>query len=374
MKKKSNIKVLLITGSYPPMRCGVGDYCYLLAKAIATNPEVQVTVLTSETKISTDPNEKIKVLPLIKKWSLTETIKAIKIIYRCSPDIVHIQYPTQGYGSGYLPWILPIISFLMMKRVVQTWHEEYNNWRLTLRLFLKAIVPDVLITLHPSYKKLLPPKFRWASWFKKTVFIPIASNIPIVKMTECQKLTLKQRYLKKQKRLIVFFGFIYPSKGVELLLEIADSKSDHIVIAGEFGDNQDYNQKLIKQASSELWTGKITVTGFIPSNKISELLTIADAVILPFRDGRGELNRGSAYAAISHKVFTITTSKKINGYDKKRNVYYAKIDDISEMKYALSQYAGNKRKENSEIDKDEWQDIANQHIEIYKKKRIPFIK
>ncbi|MHB0946174.1 MAG: glycosyltransferase [Sedimentisphaerales bacterium] len=366
MKKKFDIKVLLITGSYPPMKCGVGDYSYNLAKAIAAVPNVRVAVLTSAFDRTADINDKIEVFPVIKKWRLTETIKAVKIIYRWSPDVVHIQYPTQGYGSGYLPWALPIILFLMGKKVVQTWHEGYNNWRLAVRLFLKAIVPDVLIIVHPSYKERLSPKFRWALWLKKSVFIPIASNIPVIDMTEAQKNTLKQKYLKKQTRLIVFFGFVYPSKGVELLFEIADPASDYIVIAGEFGDAGGYKQKIIEQASTSLWMDKVAITGFLPSDSISELLTVADAVILPFRGGQGECNRGSVYAAVTHKTFVITTSTARNGYDQKHNIYYAKIDDVQEMKSALCSYAGRRREKNAEIDKDEWQDIANKHIKIYK--------
>ena len=197
----------------------------------------------------------------------------------------------------------------MGKKVVQTWHEGYSDWKLAKRLFLKAIVPGVLVTLHSSYKELLHSKLRWALWLKKTVFIPIASNIPVVDITDGQKNALRQKYLKKQTRLIVFFGFVYPSKGVELLFQIADPASDQIVIAGEFGNAEDYNQKITELASTNPWGGKVTITNFLSSEDISELLTIADAAILPFRTGRGEFNRGSVYATIAHKAFTVTTSE-----------------------------------------------------------------
>ncbi|MFA6176126.1 MAG: glycosyltransferase [Phycisphaerae bacterium] len=348
------------------MKCGVGDYSYNLAKAIAAVSDVRVAVLTSVFDGATTGDDKVEIFPAIKKWSLTETIKAVKIIYRWSPDIVHIQYPTQGYGDGLLPWVLPIISFLMGKKVVQTWHEGYSDLQLAKRLFLKAIVPDVLVIVHPSYKEILHPKLRWALWLKKSVFIPIASNISVVDMGESQKNILKQKYLKKQTRLVVFFGFVHPSKGVELLFEIANPVSDHIVIAGEFGGDKDYSQKIIEQALAGLWMDKATITGFLPSDSISELLTVADAVILPFRGGQGECNRGSVYAAVTHKTFVITTSTARNGYDQKHNIYYAKIDDVQEMKSALCNYAGRRREKDAEIDKNEWQDIADRHIKIYK--------
>jgi glycosyltransferase involved in cell wall biosynthesis len=358
------MKVLLITGSYPPMKCGVGDYSCKLAKALAANPQIQVAILTSAIDGATDINDKIEVFRTLKKWSLAETFKAAKVIFRWTPDIVHIQFPTQGYRNGLLPWILPIILFLTGKKVVQTWHEGFSNWR---RLLLIAMVPDVLVTVYPSYKELLHPKLRWVLLLKKCELVPIASNIPVIDMSESQKNILKKKYLKDQKRLVVFFGFVYPHKGVELLFEIADPSSDQIVIAGEFDSAQAYNHRIIEQASSKPWIDKVTITGFLPPDKISELLTVADAVILPFRTGQGEWNRGSVYAAVTHKTFVITTSKTRNGYDQKRNIYYAKVDNVQEMKSALCNYAGSRREKDAEIDKDEWQEIANKHIGIYKR-------
>ena len=43
-----NIRVLLITGSYPPMKCGVGSYSQRLAMALADYSGVKVTVLTDK--------------------------------------------------------------------------------------------------------------------------------------------------------------------------------------------------------------------------------------------------------------------------------------------------------------------------------------
>ena len=41
------MRVMLITGSFPPMHCGVGDYTCKLAAALAERADLCVTVLTS---------------------------------------------------------------------------------------------------------------------------------------------------------------------------------------------------------------------------------------------------------------------------------------------------------------------------------------
>lgn len=358
-----NMRVLLITGSFPPMRCGVGDYTYNLAEALAVDPEIHVGVLTSISGGVAGKSAGIEIFPVTKNWSLSEAVKVIKIILHWSPDIVHVQYPTQGYNNGLLPWVLPMISFLMGKKVVQTWHEGYSR-RNAPKLFLKSIVPGGLVFVRPQYEKNLHPHLRWALWKKKTVLIPNASAIPRVDLGEPEKGVLKKKYLKNQKRLIVFFGFVYPHKGVELLFEIADPGSDQIVIAGEIAEEEVYRHEILRRASAESWSGKVIITGFLPAADVAALLAVADAVILPFRTGGGEWNT-SIHGAVLNGAFVITTSLTQHGYVKKRNVYFAKVDDIQEMRLALAAYAGMRREYHADIDRDEWRQIADKHCALY---------
>lgn len=345
------------------MRCGVGDYSFNLAKAIIAYSNVRVGVLTSTQAEDTKLVEDIEVFPVIKKWGLYEINNVVKVINKWKPDIVHIQYPTQGYGRGLLPWIIPLIAFCMQKKVVQTWHEGYSR-RDILKIVLKSIVPGCLVFVRPHYRENLHSQLRWVLWCKKTLFIPNASAIPYAELDQTEKKEFKKQYLNGQKRLVVFFGFIYPHKGVELLFEIADAANDQIVIAGEVDDKSEYFLKISNYATSKPWTGKVVITGYLPVSEIANLLAVADAVILPFRLGGGEWNT-SLHGAILNGAFVITTSLKLNGYDIKSNVYYAKVNDTIEMKSALKKYANCKRNFNPDIDLDGWQGIARQHFLLY---------
>lgn len=356
------MRVLVITGSFPPLRCGVGDYSYNLVKALAVDPEIHIGVLTS-TFDGNGGGNGTEIFPIMGRWTFSEAPKVIKIIRHWSPDIVHIQYPTQGYGDGLLPWLLPIISFLMRKKVVQTWHEGYSR-RSAPKLFLKAIVPGGLVAVRPQFKEKLHPVLRWALWNKRFSFIRNASVIPRIALSEQEKGVLRTRYLEKQKRLIVFFGFVYPHKGVDLLFDIADPASDRIVIAGEIDEEGNCHKEILKRSSSESWAGKVTVTGFLPPAAVAALLAVADAVILPFRTGGGEWNT-SMHAAVLQGTFVITTSLAKNGYDKKVNVYYGKVDDVQGMKSALNVYSGRRREYHPDVDRDEWQQIAVEHRSLY---------
>ena len=357
-----------MTGSFPPMKCGVGDYSCNLAKSLAACAEIQIGVLTSvfdsNESESESEREGLEVFPIMKSWGLAETLRAIKIIRYWSPDIVHIQYPTQGYSDGLLQWFLPMISFLMRRKAVQTWHELYSR-RNVPKLLLKAVVPGRLVVVRPQYKEKLLPILRWALRNKRFVFIRNASVFPKIALGDQEKDILRRQYLRTQKRLILFLGFVYPHKGVELLFKIADPTLDQIVIAGEIVDEGgDYHKEIMRRALAGPWLGKVTITGFLPTADVAALLAVTDAVVLPFRDGGGEWNT-SIHAAVLQGTFVITTSVMEKGYDVKRNVYYAGVDNVQEMKSALGDYVGRRRAYDHDVDRDEWGKIAAEHHSLY---------
>lgn len=359
------MKVLLVTGSYPPNKCGVGDYTFHLATALAGCADAEVAVLTSRDcpKPASQGRKEIPVFSVIDGWRFRELPKIIGIIRDWSPDVVHVQYPTQGYGNALLPWLVPAIAFLMGRKVVQTWHEGYGL-RYLFRTFLKSVVPASVIVVRPQFKQQLNPIYRWMISWKKLFYIRNASGIQRAMLDEDERRQLRERYLKGQTRLVVFFGFVYPNKGVELLFDIADPSSDQLVIAGEIQPATEYGKKIFELANRSPWQGKTTITGFLPQQQIASLLAIADAVILPFKVGGGDWNT-SIHAAVLQGTLVITTSASRHDYDKGRNIYYAGIDDVSAMKAGLATYAGRRRAFDPEIDRDEWKNIALEHRRIY---------
>lgn len=359
------MRILLVTGSYPPMRCGVGDYTYNLAKALHADPQISVGILTSYMETSPDKVGEVEVFAVIRSWKFAEILKVIEIIRHWSPDIVHIQYPTQGYKDGFLPWFLPMIAFLLGKKVVQTWHEGFSRRDGPL-LFLKSFIPSKLVFVRPDFiKENLHWMLKWAIWCKSKSVIPNASSIPLSRISAYEKEINRSKFLKSQKRLVVFFGFVYPAKGVEYLFNIANPACDQIIIAGEFSEDSAYAKSIKNLSESELWKGKATITGYLPETDVADLLSVADVVILPFRGNGGGNWNTSIHGAILNGAFVITTSKTQNGYDKKKNVYYSQVDNIEEMQTALAICAGKRREYRSDIDIDEWQNIAFLHRRLY---------
>ena len=356
------IRVLFITGSYPPMLCGVGDYTAILATEIAMRGEMSVGVLTSvNAELKTIGEDGgIQLMPIIQGWRFSELPKVIGAIRRWRPDVVHIQYPTLGYGNSWMPYFLPLFLKLFGLKVVQTWHEPPTRFR----FFPNSLTRDVLIGVEPDYLQHIRGRYTWLVKRKSTHFIPIGSNIPRAKLTEAMRAEIRERYVGPGRAMVVFFGFVYPTKRVEALFEIADPKRDTIVLITHLdGENNPYHQKLMEIIAKEIWAGKVVITGSLSAEDVAKALCAADAAVFPFQNGVGMRN-GSFLAAASQGTFTITTSYGKQGYDPDINVYYALPGNNDAMRCALSEYKG-WRTESVSRKSFDWVKIADEHISLY---------
>jgi len=352
------MRVLLVSGAYPPMQCGIGDYTSRLARSLGKRDDVIVAVLTD---IAAGPAfEDVNLFPIVRTWGLRETSTILGLMRKWRPDIVHVQYPSHSYRK--IQWILPTISLLANGPVVQTWHEYYSprNWPSV----LNAALPGGLVAVRPHYMERMPGWYRWLNRHKEFRYIPNASSIPAVSLTETERDVIHTRLGASENGLIVYFGFAYPAKEIEALFEIADPQRHRLVLVCDLSATDAYQASIIALVNRDDWAGKVTVTGFLPPVEAAKLLAAADAVVLPFRDGGGEWN-SSIHSAAVQGTFVLTNSREKQGYDEDANIFYALPSDIPNMQGALRQYAGRRGRGPSVIQGTNWDTIASAHVELY---------
>ena len=123
------MRVLLISGSYPPDACGVGDYTMRLARALAKQPDWEVAVLTGPAASGGAPGGVTDELPAPTvihcpgAWAFSALPRIVTAVRQWAPDVVHFQYPTQGFFGWRLPALLPALLRCLGFPSVQTWHE-----------------------------------------------------------------------------------------------------------------------------------------------------------------------------------------------------------------------------------------------------------
>ena len=358
--KSSAIRVLFVTGSFPPRPCGVGDYTAKLVHHLAAYEGLELAVLTSK-QTEFRMEGRVQIIPVACGWRFAELGKVVRAIREWHPDIIHVQYPTLGYGKRWMPYFLPLILGCLGFRVIQTWHEPPTRFR----FFPNALTKDVLIGLEPDFLRAIGRRYRWLMRRKQAHHIPVGSNIPRVEMSGPERTALRLRYAGAGRKMIANFGFIYPSKGVEALLEIADPARDTLVfVTGLDAGNNPYHRMLLELISRSDWAGKVVFTGFLNPDDVARALGAADAAIFPFRDGVATRN-ASFLAAKAQGVFTLTTSQTKQGYDGAQNVFYARPGDNAAMKLALDRYLGTRIEPMPDRASD-WTDVAHRHVAIYR--------
>lgn len=312
-------KSLIVTGSYPPDICGVGDYtsCFMNAA----------------------DNDKWD-LYYSKDWKLGELRNKLKEINSKNYKRIYMQYPTQGYGWSLLPQLLCLYySWFTKIKFVVVLHELSQR---TLKAKLASFV--LLFANHVVFTNDFERNYaaHWFPFFKKRYStIRILSNIDSVKQLN---------KWEDRKYDIAYFGHIRPLKGLEDFFEsvqqITQKKKIKIAIIGQvLPEYETYINKLTKEYESLSIDYK-----FNNSTKlVSELLNNTKVVFLPFPDGISE-RRGSFLAAIANGALVMTYNgmfvtpylKKICFFTSLKNAskdLVSLLDTISDADYKLKRDA-----------------------------------
>ncbi len=268
------LKLALISGSWPPDHCGVGDYARQLAKALEGSG-VNVTCLGGSSTAS-----------LLGGYRLLDSIKAGRF------DLVHLQYPTIGFGRSLVPSLLPLAvgkrpivvtlhEFSTFKRIRRPWFATFAHFA-DARVFTSDLERRAFSEImHPS---------RGID-----AVIPIASNI----RTGVSAARVPGS--------ICNFGIISPGKGIEQFLELAaiGRNGPHFsfnLIGAEVETYADYARAIINRARQ---LGVKLHLNF-PEAEVANLLASQEFAYLPYPDG-ASARRGTLLAAQQNGAVVLTT-------------------------------------------------------------------
>jgi len=361
------VKVLLVSGTFPPMRCGVGDYTGHLVQALRQRADIELLVLTSRLveSVGQDPAWLRRIMPT---WRIEALPQYLAVAREFRPDVVHLQYPTQGYRVATGPILIPMLARLRLgASVVETWHEfpPRSFGKETIAMWCLAASAQAVIYVRPDYPKHVSGMLARVLGSAPLRFIPNASVIPAIQISPSERSALREQLGCDDRHIISFFGFAHPNKGVDQLFRIADPEKHHLLLIGELLESDTYQQHLRELAGSDRWRGKVTITGFVEPERAARLLAVSDAAVFPFIDGGGVWN-SSLHAAMSQGTFAIVTSRERQGYTAEQNIFYAAPGAVEEMRVALTRYAGNRSAGKLPAVDNAWAEIAHAHAELYR--------
>ncbi|MGI3784367.1 MAG: glycosyltransferase, partial [Janthinobacterium lividum] len=327
----STVRVALVCGTYAPERDGVADYVRRLADELrAADPATDVVVAARADDLGSASSGAVAVTP---DWSPRNVRRAARALDALDADVVHVQWAPSAYGwSGAVGWL----PALLRTPVVTTLHEHgWWAWpgRVPPRLWS-------LVERRGRYDResgLLGPRSRAllvtneghaatvrARLHREPTLVPIGPNVPgpspdATGARNRVRHGVRTRLgLADGVPLLVFFGFVHPVKGVRELIDatalLRDAGVDvHVEVAGGFAslalpgeEARSFRAEVERRIADRGVGDRVRLTGWVDGDEVSELLSAADAVVLPFTAGV-TTKSGSLLAALEHGAPVLAT-------------------------------------------------------------------
>ncbi len=304
------MKVCLVSGSYPPVQCGVGDQTERLAEGLAQADE-SVTVLTTRSVPASSPG-RVTVIPDLPDWSCTRLPALIKRIRRMNPDIIHLQYPSLGFERGLAPNLLfPALRLqrLPAKRVL-TLHEYASlTWKGRWRLWLTLRWAHRIICTNRRDQEVLAADFPGCQG--KLQVIPLGSTVGSREEAAGNE-SAESLLPKENKTWLLHFGSVMPNKGWEVLVPALRQLRDEgrsvglLAVSDLQPARYAYHRRVSDLIQASGLSSHIQFTGYLPTDQVSRKMQACCLAVQPYTDG-ARLNHSTFVAVLAHGLAVVTT-------------------------------------------------------------------
>ncbi len=348
------MRVLFVSGEFPPMQGGVGDYTRELGIAL-TDLECKVHVVTSTQASAVDG---MQVHSIMERWDWSCWRVLLDLVRRLEPDVVHIQYQAAAYAMhpaiNFWPWRLGLLGSDRPRSVV-TFHDLRVPYLFPKAGPVRRWVVDrlarssdaVIVTNREDYeslKALYPPPS----------LIPIGSNVKLAPPADYDRAAWRARWgVGTGDFLLCFFGFINDRKGVDTLLRAlhllareteAPNNVQLLFVGGQTGASDPTNVAYlttIRALIAELGLhDRVHWTGYVSNEEVSANFLAADLCVLPFREGVSLLH-GTLHAALVHGVPILSTKPHapLPEFKPGENISLVPPEDVQALATAIQHLA-----------------------------------
>lgn len=344
------MKIGLITGEYPPMQGGVGDFTRELARALAQQGH-DVHVITGTGSGAEDDG--VCVHRVVKSWGLGCWRSIAAVARQQQLDVLNIQYEPAAYamqvGVNFLP--SRTARRLIKAPIVTTYHDllmpylfpKAGPLRWKVVEYLARRSDATIVTNEEDRTRLSNLQLPTSN----LQLIPIGSNIQPAQAGVFDVAEERERWhVRRDEFTIGYFGFLNLSKGGEVLMQALRLLLDQrlpvrlILVGGRTGTSDPTNAAYAAQVEAliEVLDLKehVSATGYLDAVGVSRALLACDAMALPYVDG-ASVRRGSLMAAIAHGRAIVTTEPHypIEGLAHDQSVLYAPPNDPPALAQAI---------------------------------------
>ena len=340
--------MILVTGTYPPEKCGVADYSYCLLN-------------------STEGKTTSWELMHTKDLSFKGLKQTIKEICRSNHHAINIQYPSRMYANSLLPHLLCIYLRLFTSKCVIVTIHEYTQFG------WKGRLCSLILFLFAN-KIIFTNEFERGAAIKKLSFIQKKSKVIKIFSNISESKNIKK--ISERTYDIGYFGYIRPLKGIENFIEtIAKVKktTKHNINAYILGETwpelKEYTEKIRNMADE----ASVVIMEGRSDSEVADILADTKIAYLPYPDGLSE-RRGSYLAFVRNLALIVSTEGPFVTESQRRSLRVINEEDaVEELNKMLSMSSVELNEEQQEVESfvkkelpKSWDDIVKQYNEYIK--------
>jgi len=332
----------------------------------------------------------------------------VRAVRRERPEMIHVQHAAGTYGFKRAVFFLPpLLRAAGCRAPLVTTVHEYGWWEWEPRGVPPGAVEalktwgqrrgvwdredgflltgsDALLTTNTHAEAAITDRLPWL--VPRLRRVPLVANVDIVPVEpEAARDEARSRYgWPPDAEVISYFGFLHPVKGIETLLKAHERvlhgrpRARLLLIGGveslALGDEAAWYWNELHTLVTKLGLdGTVAMTGYVPEEDASRLLSGADIGVLPFNEGV-TLKSGTLLAMLAHGLPVVATRPDPPEPDLTdgRLVRLVERRDASGLAFTLSELLTDARQRKSlgeagrTYTRDlSWPAIAERHLEVY---------
>jgi len=386
------VKICIVYPAYPPAgrrRNGDAKYTEKLAQSLASQPQVEVIIVTSMTehhKTIYSPQRNLVVYPIVENWGLRGLIKddfqkVRRTLKEVSPDIINIIYPDPHLNSEYLlPYFIKLISQEIP--IITTLFHFFPRRGNILYKFMAILLYLCSKKIHFHDEGLMSLFYKVLPFLRKRTFlIPVGNLVTVSNSIEsASKWEIMQELnLPEGFRYISFLGYWYRSKGLDILLKALNIlkqkglKLKLLLIGGHSKeDMNEYEKGILKLINKLNLQDYVFLTGCCSDDLMVKYSLCSEICIFPFRSN--VMGRSSIMLPISLGLPIITTNlvKKSSFLIDRENVLLIPPNNPDALAQGIEELLNNEHLRNyiatnvrRLAEKTSWENIGNEWKNIY---------
>ncbi len=278
-------------------------------------------------------------------------VRLINYLKKAKPDAVHIQWIRFSFLDGI---VFHSILRLTGQKLIYTAHDalphDRENFVNRILFFIVYRICNIVI-VHTSYlKQRIVNEFSISADKIKIV----KHGVYEIKHHYTQEESRSKIGIDKSDHVFLFFGYIKPYKGIDLLLDAfhqleKSQKNISLLIAGKIWDPfRDECMQLLSHFASEKHIKKL---GFIPDDEVSHYFYASDVTVMPYQEAS---QSGVMFMSYAHGVPVIVPN--IGGFADdlipgKTGLLF-KVSDIDSLKDKMKESIVLFEKNKNQIEKD----------------------